>query len=230
MTDQIVIRIVAVLIGYLLGNFTTGYFLGKANNVDIQKEGSGGVGMTNTMRTLGKKAGIITFIVDYLKCVVAMFIVYFIFRNHVDYIGIYMIYAGIGTILGHNFPVFLKFKGGKGIACSAGLVSIMFPKIFAIALAIFLLIALTTKYVSLGSIMGSITYGVCVVLFGQMGWLRIDFFPWLSFPDEYLIEIYIVMLFATALAIFQHRSNIVRLINHNENKLSFGSGKKKSVD
>ena len=66
MTDQIVIRIVAVLIGYLLGNFTTGYFLGKANNVDIQKEGSGGVGMTNTMRTLGKKAGIITFIVDYI--------------------------------------------------------------------------------------------------------------------------------------------------------------------
>ena len=63
-----------------------------------------------------------------------------------------------------------------------------------------------------------------------MGWLRIDFFPWLSFPDEYLIEIYIVMLLATALAIFQHRSNIVRLIIHNENKLSFGSGKKKNVD
>ncbi len=230
MTNQIVIRIIAVVIGYALGNFTTGYFLGKKENIDIQKEGSGGVGMTNTMRTLGKKAGIITFVVDYLKCVVAMFIVYFIFRNQVDYIGIYMIYAGIGTILGHNFPVILKFKGGKGIACSAGLVSIMFPKIFAIALTVFLITALVSKYISLGSILGSITYGVCVVLFGQMGWLRIDLFPWLSYPDEYLPEIYIVMLLATALAIFQHRSNIVRLINHNENKFSIGSGKKKNVD
>lgn len=230
MTDEIVIRIVAVVIGYALGNFTTGYFLGKKNNINIQEQGSGGVGMTNTMRTLGKKAGIITFVVDYLKCVIAMFIVYFAFRNHVDYIGIHMIYAGIGTILGHNFPVILKFKGGKGIACSAGLVSIMFPKIFAIALAIFLVTTLISKYVSLGSILGSITYGICVVLFGQMGWLKMDLFPYLAFPDEYLMEVYIVMLLATALAIFQHRSNIVRLINHNENKISFGSGKKKNVD
>ena len=222
MTSEILYRVVAVVIGYLLGNFTTGYFLGKSVNVDIQKEGSGGVGMTNTMRTLGWKAGAITFIVDYLKCVLAMFIVYFLFRNSADYIGMIMIYAGIGTILGHNFPAFLKFKGGKGIACSAGLVSIMFPKIFAISLAVFLTVTLISKYVSLGSILGSITYGVCVVVFGQLGWLSMPKFPWLTYPSEYLIEIYIVMLFATALAIFQHRSNIVRLINHNENKLSFG--------
>lgn len=225
MTNDIIFRIVAVIIGYLIGNFTIGYFIGKANNVDIQKEGSGGIGMTNTMRTLGKKAGIITFIVDYLKCVLAMFIVYFAFRNFADYIGIIMIYAGIGTILGHNFPAFLKFKGGKGIACSAGLVSIMFPVVFFISLAVFLSVALISKYVSLGSILGSITYGVCVVIFGQMGWLVFESIPWLTYPSEYLLEVYIVMLFATALAIFQHRANIVRLINHNENKLSLGSKK-----
>ena len=98
----------------------------------------------------------------------------------------------------------------------------MFPKIFAISLAVFLTVTLISKYVSLGSILGSITYGVCVVVFGQLGWLSMPTFPWLTYPSEYLIEVYIVMLFATALAIFQHRSNIVRLINHNENKISFG--------
>lgn len=227
MNNEVIYRIIAVLIGYIIGNFTTGYFLGRKKNINIQEEGSGGVGMTNTMRTLGKKAGAITFIVDYLKCVLSIFIVYFLFRNNVEFIGIYMIYAGVGTILGHNYPAFLKFKGGKGIACSAGLVSIMFPKIFFISLAVFLLIAITTKYVSLGSIIGSIVYGVCVVIFGQLGWLTIDVFPWLRYPQSYLTEIYIVMLFATVLAIFQHRSNIVRLINHKENKFSISSKDKR---
>ena len=225
MTSVILYRIISVLIGYVLGNFTMGYFMGKQRNVDLTKEGSGNVGSTNTLRTLGIKAGLITFASDFLKAVVAMFIVYFIFRNKVDYIGLYMIYAGVGAILGHDFAFLLKFKGGKGIATSAGLVAIMFPVIFFIALAIFILTVLITRYVSLGSLLGSIAYGVLVVFFGEMGWLSFESISWLAYPEAYLPEIYIVMLFATLLAIFQHRENIGRLLRHEERKFSFHSNK-----
>ena len=228
MINEIVYRIVALLIGYVLGNFTMGYFMGKIMNVDIRKEGSGNVGSTNTMRTLGIKAGLITFLVDFLKAVVAMFIVYFMMRNRVDYVGMHMIYAGVGAILGHDFTFFLNFNGGKGIATSAGLVAIMFPYIFIISLSLFILTVLITRYVSLGSLIGSISYGVLVVVFGQLGLLTIKSISYLAYPSEYLPEIYIVMLFATALAIFQHRANIKRLINHEESKFSFSRIKEKT--
>ncbi len=230
MTSEIIYRIISVLIGYVLGNFTMGYFLGKMNNVDLRKEGSGNVGMTNTMRTLGVKAGIITFAVDFIKAVLAMFIVYFIFRSRVDFIGLYMVYAGVGAILGHDFTIFLNFKGGKGIATSAGLVAIMFPKIFFISLAIFLITVLISRYVSLGSLLGSISYGILVIIFGELGWLSFPSIEWLTYPKEYMGEIYFIMLFATALAIFQHRENIARLVKHEERKVSFSKSKKKNVD
>ncbi|MCR4612300.1 MAG: glycerol-3-phosphate 1-O-acyltransferase PlsY [Lachnospiraceae bacterium] len=230
MTNEIIYRIVAILIGYVIGNFTMGYFLGKAKNVDIQHEGSGNVGSTNTLRTMGVKAGAVTFVVDFIKAVIAMFIVYFMFRNSADYIGLDMIYAGVGAILGHDFPVFLKFKGGKGIATSAGLVAIMFPMIFVISLSLFIITVLISRYVSLGSVVGSIAYGVLVIVFGQLGWLSFSQLSWLAYPTEYLPEIYIVMLCATALALFQHRANIVRLIQHKERKFSFSSSKNKKVD
>ncbi len=230
MTDIVIYRIISVLIGYVLGNFTMGYFMGKIKNVDVTKEGSGNVGSTNTLRTMGVKAGAITFAVDFIKAVIAMFIVYFLFRNKVDFIGTYMIYAGVGAILGHDFAILLKFKGGKGIATSAGLVAIMFPTIFFISLTIFILTVVITRYVSLGSLIGSVAYGVLVVLFGQLGWLTFEGIPWLNYPTECLPEIYVVMLFATALAIFQHRANIVRLIKHEENKFSFHSKKDKTAE
>ena len=111
-------KIVCVLIGYVFGLFQTGFIIGKMKHIDIRDYGSGNSGTTNAMRTLGKKDGFITFFGDALKAVFAMMLTYFLFRNGVckDHMFIIALYTGIGAILGHNFPFYKNFKGGKVIA------------------------------------------------------------------------------------------------------------------
>lgn len=215
MDKFILFRICSLIIGYLIGNFTAGYFIAKSKNIDIKNEGSGNVGTTNSLRVMGKKAGALTLVIDFLKTVLAIVIVYLLFKNFVgeENIKLYCLYAGVGCIIGHDFPVFLKFKGGKGIACSAAMVLILFPMAFLIGVSVFILAVVITRYVSLGSILGSIGYGVTVVVFAC--------FDLLNYPKEQILEVCIIVIIASILNVFQHRSNIVRLINHNENKLSF---------
>ena len=117
-------RVISVGIGYLCGMFLSGFLYGKKENVDLRKVGSGNVGTTNTMRNLGVKAGILTLIGDVCKVFMAMVIVWLIFRNrYPDSVKVLELYAGVGCILGHDFPAYMKFKGGKGIACSDWLLS-----------------------------------------------------------------------------------------------------------
>ena len=114
-------RVISVGIGYLCGMFLSGFLYGKKENVDLRKVGSGNVGTTNTMRNLGVKAGILTLIGDVCKVFMAMVIVWLIFRNrYPDSVKVLELYAGVGCILGHDFPAYMKFKGGKGIAVSFG--------------------------------------------------------------------------------------------------------------
>ena len=114
-------RIICLVIGYLFGNiFQTGYWYGKFNHIDIREYGSGNAGTTNVMRTLGKKAGIITYLLDTFKAVFAALAVHFLFGRNSDIEMLLFLYSGFGVVLGHNFPVYLKFKGGKGIAVSFG--------------------------------------------------------------------------------------------------------------
>ena len=121
-------RMIAIFIGYLFGLITTGYFYSKHVNVDIRKLGSGNIGTTNTFRTLGKKAGIIVFLGDGFKGVFAVLLVWLIFHEkYPEGIKILEAYAGLGAVLGHNFPVHLKFKGGKGIATTAGMMLAFCP-------------------------------------------------------------------------------------------------------
>ena len=115
-------RILCVLIGYICGLFQTSYLYGKAHGIDIRNYGSGNAGTTNALRTLGAKAGAITLLGDCFKCVIAVVIVHLIFgKSHPEMIRLLGMYAAAGTILGHNFPFYLNFKGGKGIAATAGL-------------------------------------------------------------------------------------------------------------
>lgn len=115
-------RILCVLIGYICGLFQTSYLYGKAQGIDIRNYGSGNAGTTNALRTLGAKAGAITLLGDCFKCVIAVVIVHLIFgKSHPEMIRLLGLYAAAGTILGHNFPFYLNFKGGKGIAATAGL-------------------------------------------------------------------------------------------------------------
>lgn len=208
-------RIVSLLIGYVLGWFATGYLYAKSKGVDIRTKGSGNIGMTNTLRNLGVKAGLITFIGDAGKAALAVFISWAIFHgSYPESIHLIMLYAGLGAILGHNFPLPMKFKGGKGIACTVGVIAAFAPFELPVSLGLFFLTVALTKYVSLGSILIVISFFVQTVLFDQFT----DFFGPLTGTE--CIELYIVAAVIMVLGLVRHRENIGRLVHGNENKFS----------
>ena len=202
-------RLICVAIGYLFGLFQTGYIYGMINHVDIRKHGSGNAGTTNALRTLGWKAGAITFIGDCLKCVLAVVLVRFIFADS-SRIELLAIYAGLGAVLGHNFPFYLNFKGGKGIASTVGLILAVNPVMFLIVAIVFITIVWFTQYVSLGSIVIMVLFVIQVVIYGQMDGLGLT--------GGELYEFYAIAIVLAALAIWRHRANIKRLATGTENK------------
>lgn len=206
-------RIIAVAIGYCFGLILMGYILGKMKNVDLTKEGSGNVGSTNTLRTLGVSAGLFTLLCDCLKCVVAVFVVWLIFGHFYDDPSIFKVYAGLGVVLGHDFPIYMKFKGGKGIASTLGFIIALFPMCVAIPAIIFITTVALTRYVSLGSIIGVASFGVQILIFGNLGML--------DFTGSELIEVQVICCLVTVIAIALHHANIGRLIKGNERKFSF---------
>lgn len=206
------LRIAVLAIGYLFGNFQTGYLYGKAHNIDIREHGSGNSGTTNTLRTLGIKAGAITFAGDLLKAIIAVLIVKFAFAGIWDGdIKVLEMYAGFGAVLGHNFPFFLKFKGGKGIACTSGVILAVCPLAAPICLVLFVGAVAITRYVSLGSILVVSAFIIQVITFNHFELLNID--------PNWVLEFNIVAACFTAMAIWRHRTNIVRLCKGTENKL-----------
>ena len=210
-------RVIAVIVGYFFGIFQTGYIYGKHKGIDIRTQGSGNAGTTNTLRVLGWKAGFITFAGDLFKAMLAVAVVHFVFRGMFpQQIRILDLYAGFGAVLGHNFPFYLKFKGGKGIACTSGMILAVCPIAAPICLVLFIGAVAITRYVSLGSILVVVSYLIQVVIFGQLGYLPVE--------DTYLPEFYIVSACFTAMALWRHRANIGRLLAGTENK--FGMSKK----
>lgn len=205
-------RVVSLLIGYLFGIIQTAYIYGKMHGIDIREHGSGNAGTTNALRVLGKKAGLIVFAGDFLKCVASILVVKYIFRNSAsDILPLIALYGAAGCILGHNFPVHLNFRGGKGIACTAGMLAVFDVRIGIIALLSFLIIVIVTRYVSLGSIVIVTEFALCTILFGQMGFYQME--------QSALIELYGLAVFLAGMAIYRHRTNIVRLLNGTENKV-----------
>ena len=211
-------RLVCLLIGYIFGLFQTGYFYGKTQGVDIRKMGSGNAGSTNALRTMGIKAGMITLLGDCFKCVIAVLVVRGIYgQSHADILPLLSLYTGFGAVLGHNFPFYLKFKGGKGIACTSGMILAVCPLAAPVCLILFIGSIAITRYVSLGSILVVTSYLVQVLIFGHMGYLHID--------AAYLPEFYVVSACFTAMALWRHRSNIGRLLHGTENKFTFKKNK-----
>lgn len=196
-----------LVVGYLCGCLSTAYLVGKAYGIDIRKEGSGNLGSTNALRTLGVKAGIMTFAGDLLKTVIPIIVVRFcIFAEHPDYGMLMSLCLGLGVVLGHNFPFWLHFKGGKGIAVTAGVVlSIANLPIIVGGLLIFVVIVGLTRYVSLGSLVVAFYLPVNMLLFQR--------------ESSFFIHMLAVSFIFTVLAFFQHRSNIVRLLHGEERKL-----------
>jgi glycerol-3-phosphate acyltransferase PlsY len=206
-----VTRLMALVIGYFLGCFPTGYLVGKSRGVDIRKHGSGNTGATNTLRTLGWGAAVLTFLGDCAKTILAIVLANVLFKRTGFDMTILELYAGLGAVMGHNFPFYFKFKGGKGIACTAGLAFTLFPGAVPVCLTVFVLCIALSKYVSLGSIMMAILLVLQIFVFNAYGILGV--------PETSVLEFDILVLILGVLAIFQHRSNIVRLFKGTENKL-----------
>jgi glycerol-3-phosphate acyltransferase PlsY len=191
-----------ILFGYIFGCFSTGFFIGKMKKIDIRQYGSKSSGTTNALRTLGAKAGILTLLGDMLKAVIAVILVRFVFFADFEYVMLLSLYTGLGVVLGHNFPVWLKFKGGKGIAATAGAIVAIDPLIVPFGLPIFVLSVAVTRYVSVGSLL-----------------IAIMFPTWIAIRNPGDLHMLFVALAYTALAFIKHKSNIKRLLNGTENKL-----------
>jgi len=191
-------RVISIIMGYLFGCIQTAFIVGKLKqNIDIRNYGSGNSGTTNAIRVLGWKFGALTFFGDILKAVFAVTLSLIIFKNPLA-----GFYSGIGVIMGHNWPVFLKFKGGKGIASTIGVMFAVDYRIGLIMIAVLAIVILLTKYVSLGSIFMVITIPILM-------------FIWHSNDIEWIVLGLLLMISA----LFQHRSNIERLLKGTENKL-----------
>lgn len=205
-------RIWCILIGYVFGLFQTGYIYGKLNHIDIRDYGSGNAGTTNTMRLLGKKAGIITYLGDSFKAIFAIIAVYFIFRNSPESMMILKLYTGLGVILGHNFPFYMKFRGGKGIAATSGVIAGLGDwRLILLALFTFAIVTAISKYVSLGSLCMAAGFFAEFVIFTFTGIIK------LSGADR--IEGILIAFIISALAFIKHHGNIGRIINGTERKI-----------
>lgn len=209
------VRLACVLIGYVFGLFQTGYLYGRIKGIDIREHGSGNAGATNALRTLGKKAGAITFFGDCFKCVFAVVTVRLLFAGYGEpgeNMGVLLgMYASMGVILGHNFPFYLNFKGGKGIAATAGLYVSLDPILMLIGATSFVAAVAVTKYVSVGSILVVIELLAGVLIYGFLG-------KW-GLTQPHLYELYGITVFLTLLALYRHKKNIKGLLHGTERKL-----------
>jgi len=214
------VRVICLLIGYVFGLFQTSFFYGKKQGIDIREHGSGNAGTTNTLRVLGTKAGVIVFAGDVLKCLAAIVLVRLIFgAKYSEMIHLLAVYTGAGAILGHNFPFYLQFKGGKGIASTAGLIIGLHPYLYPVGLLCFFGVFALTHYVSLGSLTVYAGLMIETVILGQLGVFGMS--------QPLLNEMYIIIALLTVMAYWKHRENIKRLIAGNERK-TYLSNKKES--
>lgn len=214
-SKELVIGVLLVAaVSYVLGSLNFGVIL--SNHIvkdDVRNHGSGNAGTTNMLRSYGKKLAIITILGDMVKVVVSIIIAYLILRlfgvldileYYVDNFQVYIkSFAGFFCVLGHIFPCFFKFKGGKGVATSGGMVFVIDWRIGLILLALLIVIVLVTKYVSLGSIIIAVLYPVFIFIF---------------YRSAVLTAIAVVF---TLIVVVAHRENLKKLINHSENKISF---------
>lgn len=206
-------RIICLVIGYVFGLFQTGFFYGKAKGVDIRQHGSGNAGTTNALRTMGLAAGVVTLLGDAFKCIFAVLLVKNVFaESAADMLPLLALYAGFGAVLGHNYPFYLKFKGGKGIAATFGLVIATDIRMALVCAVIFITIVAITRYVSIGSMILATAFLIQLVVVGQMGGF--------GMTQNLLFEMYAIGVLFVASAIFQHRANIQRLKAGTENKFS----------
>ena len=209
--------VLCCLVAYILGsiNFAT-IISGKKYKDDVRKHGSGNAGMTNMLRTYGKKAALWTLLGDIGKAVVAVLVGILLVGDPGGY------FAGIFCIFGHAFPIFYGFKGGKGVACTAGVVLMLEPLVFLFMFIVFAGVFLMTKYISLASIMAMMFYPVLLSRFYAVGHQDM-----LGASQALPIHVSIISILMACFVIFLHRGNIKRLYHREERKTELFKKKKK---
>ena len=207
------IFIPAIIGAYLLGSIPFGLLIAKAHGKDLRSIGSGNIGATNVSRALGRKWAYICFVLDVLKGMVPMLVIIFIAKPAEIFMLLLWLVVGCAAIIGHIFPIYLKFKGGKGVATSFGVALGLWPyyTICAlIAITIWVVVVLIWRYVSLASIIGSVSFPVVLIL------------AIILRPDWDLFSLWPLLVAATAiplLVIIRHRENIKRLLAGTESKI-----------
>ena len=207
---MIISYIVGIIISYLIGGIPFGYLIAVIKGIDIRTEGSGNIGATNVGRVLGKKYGLIIFILDMLKGFIVVFYIPALVSSAVNIPtttdNLLVVLCGFCAVLGHAFPVYLKFKGGKAVATSFGVFIWLVPISIGIAFGVWLLTVIVTRYVSLGSMIGSLSLvGVIVIVVDS------------PFGDN--IYLTVMSVAVAILIIARHTSNIQRIIAGTEKKV-----------
>lgn len=200
--------IVIIIIAYLIGSVNFSVLISKKMaGFDVREKGSGNGGTTNVLRTVGKKAAVLTLIADVLKGVIAIFIAWIVGKFVKSNSAILVQLAAIGVVVGHTFPIFFGFKGGKGIATSLGILLLLNWKIGLICLIFAISLMAITRMVSLGSISAAVLFPILTIFINE----------------HYLVDgnYFIFGIIMAAFIIFNHRSNVKRILNGTENKLSF---------
>lgn len=212
------VQFFSLLIGYFIGAMIqTSYWYGRMKHIDIRNLGSGNAGTTNAMRSLGKKAGFITGIGDVTKVFLAAFISWIIFKGTGMSTMLIFVYAGLGTLIGHDFPFYMGFKGGKGVATLSGMIlSLMFLPVncwimSAVCAVIFFAVLFTTKYASLSSLCLTVAFFIQICIFASLGKLPLT--------GEELPQAIVSILIACIITFFKHRGNIGRLMSGTERKI-----------
>ncbi|MCS6955046.1 MAG: glycerol-3-phosphate 1-O-acyltransferase PlsY [Candidatus Calescibacterium sp.] len=199
-----------LLLAYFLGSIPTGYIIGKLKGLDITKEGSGNIGMANVFRTLGPKYGALVLILDALKGFIPTYI-----SIKLDFTILFVLIVGITSILGHIFTVFLKFKGGKGVATSLGVVLAISPTLAISSFLVWLITVIVTRYSSLGSILASIWATLIIILY-QFNLIN---FNLMNVRIENKAYLTVFCSIICVFILYKHRENIKRIINNTENRL-----------
>ncbi|RTR33822.1 glycerol-3-phosphate 1-O-acyltransferase PlsY [Robertmurraya yapensis] len=194
------ISIGIIILAYLLGSIPSGLIAGKARGIDIRQHGSGNLGATNTFRVLGVKAGIIVTLVDILKGTLATLLPFLLHQTDETH----ALVAGLAAVVGHMFPIFASFKGGKAVATSGGVLLGYVPLMFLVIVVVFLISLYITKYVSFSSIIAAVTAFIYAIVFGGGD-----------------IPLIIVATLLAGFVIYRHRANIVRIKNKTEPKIKW---------
>ncbi len=203
MMQQILIISVAAAAAYLLGAIPCGLLVAGMRGVDIRSVGSGNIGATNVFRSVGKTWGILTFMLDALKGFIPAFVFPMLISRWLENPDpLINLFLGAAAVIGHNWPVYLRFKGGKGVATSAGMLLGVAPVAVGIAMVVWIMAVTITRYVSVASILAALSVAICSWIFYRTNGIALP----------------IILTLLAGLAIYKHKANIGRLLNGTENR------------